>query len=45
MKKLYFVMALLIVASMVLTACGAPAAEAPAEVKTKVCQVTAKNAT
>ena len=30
MKKLYFVMALLIVASMVLTACGAPATEAPA---------------
>jgi basic membrane protein A len=40
MKKLYFVMALLIVASMVLTACGAPAAEAPAAPKTKVCQVT-----
>jgi basic membrane protein A len=30
MKKLYFVMALLIVASMVLAACGAPATEAPA---------------
>jgi basic membrane protein A len=30
MKKLYFVMALLIVASMVLTACGTPATEAPA---------------
>jgi basic membrane protein A len=29
MKKLYFVMALLIVASMVLTACGTPATEAP----------------
>ncbi|MBV5330886.1 BMP family ABC transporter substrate-binding protein [bacterium] len=29
MKKLYFVMALLIVASMILTACGAPATEAP----------------
>jgi basic membrane protein A len=30
MKKLYFVMALLIVASMILTACGTPATEAPA---------------
>ena len=30
MKKLYFVMALLIVASMVLTACGTPATPAPA---------------
>ncbi|MBK8618741.1 MAG: BMP family ABC transporter substrate-binding protein [Anaerolineales bacterium] len=30
MKKLYFVMALLIVASMILAACGAPATEAPA---------------
>jgi basic membrane protein A len=30
MKKLYFVMALLIVASMILTACGASATEAPA---------------
>jgi len=30
MKKLYFVMALLIVASMILTACGAPATAAPA---------------
>jgi len=29
MKKLYFVMALLIVASMVLAACGTPATEAP----------------
>lgn len=30
MKKLYFVMAALIIASMVLAACGAPATEAPA---------------
>jgi basic membrane protein A len=30
MKKLYFVMALLIVASMILAGCGAPATEAPA---------------
>jgi basic membrane protein A len=30
MKKLYFVSALLIVASMILAACGAPATEAPA---------------
>lgn len=29
MKKLYFLMALLIVASMILTACGTPAAEVP----------------
>jgi len=30
MKKLYFVMALLIIASMILTACGTPVTEAPA---------------
>ena len=36
MKKLYFVMGALIIASMVLAACGAPATEAPTALKVGV---------
>jgi len=44
MKKIYTILALVIVAAMLLTACGAPATEAPAAptepAKIKICQVT-----
>jgi basic membrane protein A len=39
-KKLYFVLAVLLVATMLFTACAPKATEAPVEKKVKICQVT-----